>query len=99
MIKAIVTVIGVDKVGIIAKVSNLLARHNVNILDITQTVMQAYFSMIMLVDVAQCDVSFEALKGECRSLGEQMGHGDPYPARRDLPEHAQDLRGRHAENR
>ena len=49
--KAIVTVIGKDRVGIIASVCALMASHNVNILDISQTIMQEYFTMIMLVDI------------------------------------------------
>lgn len=58
MIKAVISVVGHDKVGIIAKVSALLAEHNVNILDISQTVMQGYFTMIMLVDVEKLDIKF-----------------------------------------
>ena len=58
MIKAVISVVGHDKVGIIAKVSALLAEHNVNILDISQTVMQGYFTMIMLVDVEKLDTKF-----------------------------------------
>ncbi len=49
--KAVITVIGKDKVGIIAKVSNLLYKHDINILDISQTIMQDMFTMIMLVDM------------------------------------------------
>ncbi len=49
--KAVITVIGKDTVGIIAKVSNMLYNHNVNILDISQTIMQDLFTMIMLVDM------------------------------------------------
>ena len=59
--KAIVTVIGKDKVGITANVCVLLAQHNINILDITQTVLQEYFTMVMLVDTAACtdDISHQ----------------------------------------
>ena len=52
--RAIVTVIGKDRVGIIADVTALLAQYGVNVLDISQTVLQEYFTMIMLVDAAQC---------------------------------------------
>ncbi len=52
--KAIVTVIGKDRVGITAAVCSLLAQHNINILDINQTVLQEYFTMVMLVDTAAC---------------------------------------------
>lgn len=51
--KAVITVIGKDTVGIIAKVSNMLSEHNVNILDISQTIMQDLFTMIMLVDMRE----------------------------------------------
>ena len=54
--KAIVTVIGKDQVGIIAAVCTLLAQHSVNILDITQTVLQENFTMVMLVDTAACSL-------------------------------------------
>lgn len=59
--RAIVTVIGKDRVGIIAEVSSLLAAHGVNILDISQTVLRDYFTMIMLVDVSGCEESFVEL--------------------------------------
>lgn len=54
--KAIVTVIGKDQVGIIAAVCTLLAQHSINILDITQTVLQENFTMVMLVDTAACSL-------------------------------------------
>ena len=53
VMKAIVTVIGKDRVGITAAVCSLLAQHNINILDITQTVLQEFFTMVMLVDTAE----------------------------------------------
>ena len=56
--RAIVTVIGKDHVGIIADVTALLAQYGVNVLDISQTVLQEYFTMIMLVDTAQCTVPY-----------------------------------------
>ncbi len=55
--KAIVTVIGKDRVGITAAVCSLLAQHNINILDITQTVLQEFFTMVMLVDTSACQQS------------------------------------------
>jgi len=61
MKKAIVTVIGKDQVGIIAGVCSMLAEQNINVLDISQTIMQDYFTMIMMVDTAACPVSFEQL--------------------------------------
>ena len=59
--RAIVTVIGRDQVGIIAAVCSLLSEKNVNVLDISQTVLQEYFTMIMLVDAAQATVPFARL--------------------------------------
>ena len=56
MNKAVITVIGKDTVGIIAKVSNLLFENNINILDISQTIMQDLFTMIMLVDIKNVQV-------------------------------------------
>jgi ACT domain-containing protein len=70
--RAIVTVIGKDRVGIIAGVCSLLAEQGVNILDISQTILQEYFTMIMLVDTSACKVSFDALSKELRQCGEAM---------------------------
>ena len=67
--KAIVTVLGKDRVGITAAVCALLAQHNINILDISQTVLQDYFTMVMLVDTAACTASI----GEMADLLEQAG--------------------------
>ncbi len=71
--KAVITVIGVDKVGIIAKVSNLLAQANVNILDITQTIMDNLFTMIMYTNIEKMSCSFSSLADELEKLGEEMG--------------------------
>ena len=59
--KAIVTVIGKDQVGIIAAVCTLLADNNVNVLDISQTILQSFFTMTMLVDVSNCKLPFTVL--------------------------------------
>ena len=71
--KAIVTVIGKDTVGIIAAVCALLAKHGVNVLDISQTVMQEYFTMMMVVDTAQCAVPFDALAADLADYGQNRG--------------------------
>ena len=68
--KAIVTVIGKDQVGIIAAVCALLSEKNVNVMDISQTIMQEYFTMIMLVDVSAANVPFAQLKEELAAAGE-----------------------------
>lgn len=72
MKKAIVTVIGKDKVGIIAAVSTKLSQSGVNILDISQTVLQDFFTMVMLVDVGVSDVPFEEIKRQLAQVGEQI---------------------------
>lgn len=71
--RAIVTVIGKDRVGIIADVTALLAQYAVNVLDISQTVLQEYFTMIMLVDAAQCTVPFADLARTLDEAGTQRG--------------------------
>jgi len=71
--RAIVTVIGKDRVGIIAGVSATLARHRVNILDISQTVLQEYFTMIMLVELEGMTVSFQELTDRLNDEGKQLG--------------------------
>ncbi len=70
--KAVVTVLGLDRKGIIAGVSRVLYEHNVNILDIAQTVRSDYFNMMMVVDVSAPDCSFEQLSTELSSLGGRL---------------------------
>jgi ACT domain-containing protein len=72
MSRAIITVLGHDRVGIIAEVSTLLYRANVNILDITQTILQGFFTMIMVVDLAGCTVSMDALRADLEAKGASM---------------------------
>ena len=71
--KAIVSVIGKDTVGIIAYVCACLAEHGVNVLDISQTVMKEYFTMIMMVDTADCTVDFATLSDTLKTKGEERG--------------------------
>ena len=71
--RIIVTVIGVDRVGIIAGVSALLAEANANIVDISQTTLQEFFTMIMLVDVGAATVAFDELKRRLNEKGVEMG--------------------------
>lgn len=73
MKRAIVTVIGHDRVGIIARVATGLAEFNVNVLDISQTVMDDYFTMVMLVDVQKANVEFLVLRDRLNVLGTEMG--------------------------
>ncbi len=71
--KAIITVVGKDTVGIIAKVCTYLAESNINILDISQTIVQDYFNMMMVVDVASASKPFEGLVNELNELGASIG--------------------------
>ena len=73
MKKTIITVVGNDTVGIIAKVCTYLAENQVNILDISQTIVQGYFNMMMIVDYSAADESFGAMAVELESLGEEIG--------------------------
>ena len=72
MKRSIITVVGKDTVGIIAKVCTYLAENQVNILDISQTIVQGYFNMMMIVDTGKVE-SFERLTGELSALGEEIG--------------------------
>ncbi|MEO2240709.1 MAG: ACT domain-containing protein [Euryarchaeota archaeon] len=86
MTRAVVTVIGVDRPGIVAGVSRVLAEHNVNIEDISQTVLRDLFAMVMLVDLSEADVSVKELRRELERVGEELGvdvvvqHEDVYRA-------------------
>ena len=73
MKKTIITVVGNDTVGIIAKVCTYLADNNVNILDISQTIVQGYFNMMMITDISGATKSFAAISDEMEKLGEEIG--------------------------
>ena len=73
MKKAIITVVGQDTVGIIAKVCTYLADNQVNILDISQTIVQGYFNMMMIVDTNQMQKPFGDMADELAALGEEIG--------------------------
>ncbi|HJA68304.1 hypothetical protein B5F07_01220 [Lachnoclostridium sp. An169] len=73
MKKCIVTVLGKDKVGIIAKVCTYLAENGINILDISQTIVQGYFNMMMIVDVTDIKKDFVVICEEMKALGEEVG--------------------------
>lgn len=70
--RAVISVVGEDKVGIIAGISDVLAKNNVNILDITQTAIEGLFTMIMVVDIAKATVSFEELKEKLLRRGGEI---------------------------
>lgn len=70
---AIITVVGSDKVGIIAKVSQYLSEHNINIADITQTILSGNFVMMMMVNLDNSDISIDELRKSMQDLSENMG--------------------------
>ncbi len=70
---AIVTVVGKDRVGIIAEVCVQLASYQVNVLDISQTVMQGHFTMMMAVDVSNCTIPLAQLCKSMEAKGQEMG--------------------------
>ncbi len=71
--KAIVTVFARDAKGITAYVTTILAQQGINILDISQTLMQEYFTMIMLVDLTDCELPFDELRRLLQEKGEERG--------------------------
>jgi len=70
--RTIITVVGKDTVGIIAKVCTYLSEHKINVLDISQTIVQDFFNMMMIVDVALCSKDFETLSHELEQIGGEM---------------------------
>ena len=71
--KAIITVLGTDKVGIIAKVCTFLADREINILDISQTIIQGYFNMMMIIEVNESMERFSEIADGLEKLGEEIG--------------------------
>ncbi len=71
--RAVITVIGKDTVGILHKVSGICAKHNANIDEVTQSVLQDMFAMIMLVDISGIGSDFAALSDEMTTLGKEQG--------------------------
>jgi ACT domain-containing protein len=73
MDKVIITVVGKDTVGIIAKVCTYLSESGVNVLDISQTIVSGYFNMMMIVDLAGASKTFSEISDQLDVLGEQIG--------------------------
>ncbi len=73
MKKTIITVVGKDGVGIIARICTYLANNNVNIEDISQTIRQGYFSMMMITDMNDCTIPFAQVASELEEIGKQIG--------------------------
>ena len=71
--KAVITVIGRDMVGILAKVSTVCAEHDINVIEVTQSVMQDLFAMIMLTDISHMSVDFSTLVDQMEQLGKELG--------------------------
>lgn len=71
--RAVITVIGKDMVGILAKVSTECSNHNINVLEVTQSILQDMFAMIMMVDISKSDIPFTQLSDMLTRAGEEMG--------------------------
>lgn len=72
-VKAVISVVGLDQKGVIARVSTFLSDHNINILDISQTILDAYFTMVMIVDVSASDLTIEDLSLQLQEKGDAIG--------------------------
>ncbi|MFC2334209.1 MAG: ACT domain-containing protein [Prevotella sp.] len=73
MTRAIITVVGKDTVGIIARVCTYLADNGINILDISQTIVQEFFNMMMIVDLTKATKNFDTLSNELQAVGNEKG--------------------------
>ena len=73
MMKAIITIVGNDTVGVLAKASGICAKYNANIIDVSQTVMGEYFSMVMMADIAKLSCEFAQLSDEMQKEIASMG--------------------------
>ena len=71
--KAIISVLGGDRPGIIAEISGCLYQHNLDILDITQTILSGYFTMVMMVDLTGMNVPYAEMTAALNELGEKLG--------------------------
>lgn len=84
--RAVISVIGKDNVGILAKVSSICTEYNANVTDVTQSVLQDMFTMIMMVDITKMNVDFTVLVDRMTELGKELGlsihtmHGDIFDA-------------------
>jgi len=73
MKKTVITVVGKDRVGIIARVCSFLANNEINIMDISQTIVQGFFNMMMIVDASQSPKDFDQISEELEQLGSEIG--------------------------
>jgi ACT domain-containing protein len=73
IMRIVLTIVGKDRVGIIAKVSNLLAEHGVNILNINQNILEGFFNMVLIADMSSADVSLKDLQKMAVEIGKEIG--------------------------
>ena len=73
MKKALVSVTGIDRPGIIAKVSTALIEMNINVLEISQTILDGYFTMLMIVDITAAQASFQEIAQRMNQVGDELG--------------------------
>lgn len=73
MKKAVISVVGKDKVGIIYKVCEYLAQNNINILDIAQTIVQDWFNMMMIVNIQDASKDFHSILNDLKQIGDEIG--------------------------
>ena len=71
--RAVITVIGKDMVGILAKISTECCNHNINVLEVTQSILQDMFAMIMMVDISKSDIPFTEFSDMLGKIGDEMG--------------------------
>lgn len=71
--RAVITVVGKDAVGILAKISGICSEYNANVIEVTQSVLQDMFAMIMLVDISKLSIEFGALSDKMTATGDEMG--------------------------
>lgn len=71
--RVVLTIVGKDKVGITAKVSNALAKMNINIININQNIMQGFFNMVLIADMAEANVPIAEARDKMAALGEEIG--------------------------
>ena len=72
-LRVVLTIVGKDKVGITAKVSNALADMNINIININQNIMQGFFNMVLIADMAEANVPIAEARDKMAALGEEIG--------------------------
>ena len=71
--RAVITVVGKDAIGILAKVAGLCSQHKINVIEVTQSILQDMFAMIMMVDISKCDIPFTDLVDKMTALGKENG--------------------------